>query len=99
MVTIRLQILDSVGMFTSSELRLIALRVPYNGYPIAVLDPIVDFNSRAASFGSGLFLHPTQSGDCMVGVRMVSGRLVDAGNAYAHDGRATGITGRLPCAR
>lgn len=99
LVAVRLQILGTVGMLTRSNLGLIALRVPYDGYSIAVLDPIIDVEASAVSRRSGLLVHPTNSGDRVVWVRMVSGRLVDTGNAYAHDGRATGITGRLPCAR
>lgn len=86
LVAARLQVLGAVGMFTNSDLGLVALRVSYDCYPIAVFDPIIDLESRTASFRSGLFVYPPQSGDRMVRVRMVSGRLVDTGNSYAHDG-------------
>jgi hypothetical protein len=93
LVAVRLQVLGAVGMLTGSYLGLITMGVPHDGYSIVILDPIIDLEASTASLRAGLLVHPAHSGDRMVWVRVISRRLANASNAYAHDGRATKITG------
>lgn len=99
LVAVRLQVLGAVRMLTGSYLGLISLRVPHDGYSIVFLDPVIDLEATTASLRSGLLVHPAHSGDRMVWVGVISRRLANAGNAYAHDGEGDQDNRRLLCAR